>query len=184
MKNRITCTAVIAGLLATFSVAGLLATFSVAAPAHDELNFQARLSGAEEVPPVATDVRGRAHLQVKTDDSMMPTRIRFRLRLRTRMVEPGLLGEAGAHIHCGAVGANGPIAAFLAGRAEGGYNGRLEVRAILTDANVLPTNCGASLAELVEAMKAGETYVNVHSVDNPGGEVRGQIFPTNDDNDN
>lgn len=174
MKNRIFCAAL---------VAGLLATLPVSVSAHDELNFQARLSGAEEVPPVATDVRGRAQLQAKTDDGGTPTSIRFRLRLRTRMVEPGLLGEAGAHIHCGPVGVNGPIAAFLAGKADGGFNGRLEVRAILTDANVLLTDCGASLAELVEAMKAGETYVNVHSVDNPSGEVRGQIFPTNDDDD-
>lgn len=36
--------------------------------------------------------------------------------------------------------------------------------------------CGwETLADVLEAMRSGDTYVNVHTVDNPPGEVRGQI---------
>ena len=41
------------------------------------------------------------------------------------------------------------------------------------DAN---NGCGwADLAVVVTAMESGDTYVNVHTLQNPGGEIRGQI---------
>ena len=39
------------------------------------------------------------------------------------------------------------------------------------------------IAELVDSMEAGDTYVNVHSIANPGGEIRGQISNNTDDDD-
>ena len=82
---------------------------------------------------------------------------------------------AGAHIHCAPEGENGPVATFLAGAFPGGLDGKVEIEATLTDANIINPACGSTLAELVQAMEAGNTYVNVHSAANPGGEVRGQI---------
>jgi CHRD domain len=35
---------------------------------------------------------------------------------------------------------------------------------------------GKQLAELATAMSTGETYVNVHTEQNPDGETRGQIM--------
>ena len=34
---------------------------------------------------------------------------------------------------------------------------------------------GMTILDLVAQMEAGQTYVNVHTVENPGGEIRGQI---------
>lgn len=82
---------------------------------------------------------------------------------------------------------DGPIVAFLAGFHERGWNipnGRW-VKAELRDANVIAVNTNdangacpdsiADLEDLLAAMEAGNTYVNVHSMENPGGEVRGQL---------
>jgi len=33
----------------------------------------------------------------------------------------------------------------------------------------------ADLQELLAQMRAGQTYVNVHTLANPGGEIRGQV---------
>jgi hypothetical protein len=135
-----------------------------------DVEFKARLRGSEEVPtPVVTSTTGTAKFHV----NHARTEIEFRLRIEDAV---GILAVAGAHIHCAPAGQNGPVAVFLAGAAPpGGFAGDVEVEATLTQANIIPTACGATIAELVQSMIDGDTYVNVHSAANPGGEVRGQI---------
>lgn len=158
MRHPITLATLLSGLLALTT-----------AHADRALNFRVELSGAEEVPPVMTDTSGTAILHVDRARS----EIDFSLDIRNAV---GILGVAGAHLHCGFAGSNGPVTAFLAGAAPpAGFDGRVRVRATLTDASVLPTACGGNIAELVDAMLNGEIYINVHSIANPGGEVRGQI---------
>lgn len=138
------------------------------ANADDELEFEAELSGANEVPPVETEAVGEAEFEVDEDFS----EIKFKLKVKE---VDGILGVAGAHIHCAPHGENGPVVVFLAGAVPGGFVDEVEVEATFTDANVINDACGANVMELVESMLDGNTYVNVHSPDFPGGEVRGQI---------
>lgn len=142
----------------------------VVAQAQDEVVvFVTKLQGLQEVPPVETKARGYAAIEV--DDSR--TNLEFEWVVRGGN---NILGAAGAHIHCAPVGENGSIAAFLGGVVEGGLQGEVEMAGTLTDQNVIEdAGCGSNIAELVDAMLAGNTYVNVHSLDFPGGEVRGQI---------
>jgi CHRD domain len=92
-----------------------------------------------------------------------------------------------AHIHCGAVGVNGPVGVtlFMAAPAGGVTNGTLAEGTItVPDAG---NACGwTDTAAVLAAMQTGETYVNVHTNDGvpppntrpgdfPGGEIRGQI---------
>ena len=145
-----------------------LITFSGIAYGSD-LFFRTDLSGDQEVPPVETDARGDAEFDINEAE----TEIQFEFEVKGGV---GILGAVGAHIHCAPAGSNGPIAAFLAGEAApGGFEGKVEMKGTFTDAQIRPTDCGDTIPELVDAMLAGGTYVNVHSVDNPGGEVRGQI---------
>jgi glucose/arabinose dehydrogenase len=124
--------------------------------------FQAVLSGDEEVPPVATE--GHGNVVVKTK----PSGVRFTL------VVNDLQDVVAAHIHCAAEGVNGPVGVTLFSGGPVTRNGVL-VQAPLSDVN--PGNaCGwTSLDDLVEAMDTGNTYVNVHTLSNPSGEVRGQL---------
>lgn len=145
----------------------LLALLNVAANEGTHI-FRATLSGAEEVPPVDTATTGEVKFKV---DRMM-TQIEFDLRLHDGV---DLMAVAGAHIHCAPAGVNGPVVVFLAGAVPGGFDGEVRLRATVTEANIVNTACGATLAELVQSMQAGNTYVNVHTTANPGGEVRGQI---------
>jgi CHRD domain len=90
-----------------------------------------------------------------------------------------------AHLHCAPAGVNGPVIVFLAGfRPEGwDVDGRWISNATITDANVILTTtlCGATLAQVFKAARDGNVYVNVHSVANPAGVVRGQLEPDDDD---
>ena len=134
------------------------------------LSFRAKLSGGAEVPtPVNTDTKGRASFRVDRDFES----IDFKLKIKKA---EGILAVAGAHIHCAPEGQNGPVVAFLAGAIPGGINGTLKISATLSDDNIIDVGCGSDVEELAEAMSMGMTYVNVHSTNNPGGEVRGQIL--------
>jgi hypothetical protein len=47
---------------------------------------------------------------------------------------------------------------------------------ILADGTFTAANVsGISYADLVAAIRAGDTYVNVHTTQFPGGEIRGQL---------
>lgn len=146
----------------------LAAATAVAGAGVPNPNFRADLTGDQEVPPVVTDTSGTAkfHVDLRTGE------ISYKLVVTDAS---GLLGVAGAHIHCAPAGQNGPVSAFLAQPVPGGLDGRVVIRGTLDDGDVIPTPCGADLASLVDSMRAGDTYVNVHSIANPPGEVRGQI---------
>ena len=45
----------------------------------------------------------------------------------------------------------------------------------VTDENIVNDACGTTLVDIAAAMDAGMTYVNVHTLANPAGEIRGQI---------
>lgn len=165
-------------VLAVLLALGLLAAVPATAGAHGDDNghrtLRAELTGEAEVPPVETEASGRATFRVNKNG----TEIKFRLRLRNI---DNALAVAGAHIHCAPAGENGPVAAFLAGPVNGGLEGRVDIRATLTEQNVIATKCGETLSELIDSMRAGVTYVNVHSGDVPSGELRGQILQNGGD---
>lgn len=148
----------------------LALTLLLACPlqAGNAVNFNVRLSGDNEVPPVMTDTSGSAILHVDRNLS------EIRLKLDVRGGE-AVLGAAGAHFHCAPAGENGPVVAFVAGSFPPGYNGEFQLRATLTDASIINPACGATIMELVGSMLDGNVYLNVHSTDHPGGVIRGQV---------
>lgn len=140
------------------------------------LGFQANLTGAQEVPPVATISTGSAD-------------VTFDAGLTTAMVNLTVfdgIGVTQAHMHCAAAGANGPVVAFLFGFVPAGVDvDGLLAQLVLTDADIIPQNppaptCGmviTDVASLQAAMMAGKIYANVHTLFFPGGEIRGQLLP-------
>lgn len=158
--------------LAPFGDTGVVQRLVVETPPR---KFKADLTGDQEVMPVQTDTTGEFEIEFNEDF----TKADFRLR-----VEDGKAVTA-AHIHCGAAGQNGPIVAFLFGTIPGGFDvdGDL-ARFTLTNANIaaVGSDCTSTtgttidnLAALAQAMKDGNIYINVHTVANPPGEVRGQV---------
>ena len=108
-----------------------------------------KLSGAEEVPPVNTSGTGSGSFRVAEDGSVSGS-------VTTKNVAGTM-----AHIHLGARGRNGPVIVPLA------KNG---------DTYSVPDGKKLTSAQL-QAFKAGDLYVNVHSNRHKGGEVRAQLQP-------
>jgi hypothetical protein len=145
------------------------------APDHAPGNFETHLRGENERPnPVETTALGQAKLQVSRDGS----EIRFRL-LVARIHDPIM-----AHIHRGGVEEAGPIVVWLrpegppAEDPAGRFDGMYAAGTFGAERLVGPL-AGGDLSDLVAEMRAGNTYVNVHTTQNPGGEIRGQIRPLN-----
>ena len=135
--------------------------------------FSAELFGDNEVPrPVMTDTTGEFEIRFNRDF----TEGEFELEVRDG------IQITQAHIHCAPEGQNGDIVVFLAGLVPGGHNvdGTWINNASITGANIIDGDCGLTLEELAMEMANGNTYVNVHSVANPGGEIRGQIVACDD----
>ena len=109
---------------------------------------QVTLVGANEVPPVTTRATGRASVTVGADCSVTAT-------VTTEEINP-----TAAHIHEGASGANGGVVVPLTKTGPNTF-------AAAPGAKFTPAQC--------DAYKKGNTYINVHSAANPGGEIRGQI---------
>ena len=107
-----------------------------------------KLSGDQEVPPVETSASGTGTITVEDDKS-----IKGKITLTD--IKP-----TGAHIHEAATGKTGDPIITLEKTGENEWS--VPSGAKLTDAQY-------------DAAKAGGLYVNVHSNEHKGGEIRGQI---------
>jgi hypothetical protein len=167
-------------LLLGLVLMGCLVVVGAAMAANDNnRNFFAHLSGDEEVPPRETRAVGQAVFHLTEDGT----------ELEYTLIVANIENVVAAHIHVAPAGVNGPVVAFLAGTfAAGGgrFDGVLAKGTITADDLIGPL-AGHPLSDLVNAMTAGNTYVNVHTDDGidptntgpgdfPGGEVRGQIL--------
>lgn len=122
--------------------------------------FQATLSGLNEVPPRSTAALGAAALRPEGSS------VSYRVEVTS------LSGVTGAHIHTGAVGANGPVRVNLL--PQGAPAGT--VQGILASGSFGAADLvGISFEELLAAMRSGGAYVNVHTAAFPDGEIRGQV---------
>lgn len=129
-------------------------------------NFAAPLSGDEVVPSVHTDSRGLAKFKLNKDGDELS------FKLNVADIE----NVIGAHIHMAPPGKNGGIVVFLFGDPFADpvtTNGTL-VEGTITASDVIGPISG-DFEALIEAMEAGNTYVQVHTSENPSGEIRGQI---------
>ena len=158
-----------------FGLAIILVTASLAAPQDGDRQrrFRAHLRGPNEVPLTLTGGRGELQLTVNEDESSVHFVLTYQGFLTHVMF---------AHIHVGQPNVNGGVTVFFCGgggRPACPDQGTVE--GDFTAANVigLPSQQldPNDLAKLLRAIRAGKTYANVHTMTSPGGEIRGQIVP-------
>lgn len=112
-------------------------------------SIKVNLTGNEEVPPLSVAGSGSGAISIGADGSVAGS-----------VTTTGVEGTM-AHIHMGARGANGPV-----------------IVPLTKSGDTYSVPAGAKLNEAqMQAFKAGNLYVNVHTARNKGGEVRGQLQP-------
>lgn len=171
----------------TFSIFALAAVQT--AFAQDDRGFKrlgAILVGFEEVPSISTGASGQFEAQINNNETAIDWELNYK----------DLEGAVQqAHIHIGQRGVIGGITVFFCTNLGNGPAGTqacppppATITGTIMAADVSP-DIPATLAartqglntgefeELVRAIRAGATYVNVHSTTWPGGEIRDQIGP-------
>jgi hypothetical protein len=154
--RKLEITAIVAVLVfTTISVTGLHNMNAIMpAFAQQQQTFTAKLSGNNEVPPLTTAATGMAQFQLSSDGNQLSYTLNAK-NLNNFMM---------AHIHQGKPGEMGPPVAKL---SMG--NGKI------TSADLQGPLAGKQMSDLVNIMKNGGAYVNVHTQQNQNGEIRGQI---------
>ena len=131
---------------------GLLALLLSVAPSALAQTYVATLAGANEVPAVATDASGTVFATV--DGTSVTITGSF----------SGLASAyAASHVHAGEAGTNGGVLFPLAPTVDADERGGTFDETLTFSQDQL------------DALAAGSLYVNVHSADNSGGEIRGQF---------
>jgi hypothetical protein len=147
-------------------------------------NIRLRLTGYEEAPVVISTVgNGRFFAKIDTDTNQIEWELRY----------ADLEGAVQqAHIHFGSPNVVGGISVFLCTNLGNGPAGTqlcpaspARVTGVAMAADVIgPLAQGiepGAFEELLAAIRAGRTYVNVHSAKWPAGEIRSQIPGRDDD---
>lgn len=154
-----------------------MATSALADAGSGSRLFTTLLRGADEVPPVPTKAIGKVSFLLSEDGQSMV----YRLGVQN------LHNPVAAHIHLGAAGVNGPVVVSLfSGPAGAGEVSGVIAEGKITAANFTGPLAGMPFSALVDAILAGNAYVNVHTNDGiaptntgPGdmasGEIRGQL---------
>ena len=141
------------------TVAIALSTITAsAAHLQPHLLFSARMNGTQQVPQNPSTALGLGGLTLNATRDTLCVNIGW----------TGLTSALnGLHIHEGLPGVNGPVLIDLVPFIDNGH--------------VMTTITGAALTpELVAKHLRGELYLNLHTVNNPNGEIRGQIIPETD----
>jgi hypothetical protein len=146
----------------------------VSAEPEQQRNFVAKLNTAEEVPEPSNfnrNPQGLAKFQLSKDGT----------ELHYKLIVANIENVMMAHIHGPApVGDTAGVVAWLYPSGpppqliEGRFSGVL-AEGVITDADLVGNLAGQTVADLVAMIQDGDAYVNVHTQQNPPGEIRGQI---------
>ena len=147
MKSIIGFVAILAVLMAGAALTGVTSVANA-----ESVSFSVQAAGANEVPAVTSGGAASGEFTFDSETNELSYII------AVRGVDQA--DVTAAHIHRGAAGVNGDVAYTLADEGFLQIAGSVE----LTD-------------EDVDALFAGELYLNVHSVDYPDGFARGQLNP-------
>ena len=133
-------------------------------------HFTATLSGANEVPANASTATGTASY------TLNGTTVNYTITYTGLSAAP-----SGSHIHVGPAGVSGSVVVPFTGlptTTSGTFSGSFTASNVAAGTAGGVTITAGSLDSLLAAMRAGNTYTNVHAAPTyGGGEIRGQNQP-------
>ncbi len=164
-------------------IAALGSAFMLAPMANaQKTKFEANLAGKNETPAVETSAQGTASFELSPDGKSLKYSLSVNDAADVTM----------AHIHLGEPGQAGkPVAplypekmsSMSSDKSAGASDNKMAMgtgmtciaQGTITASQLVGSFKGKSIQDLVEAIRTGKTYVNVHTKAHPDGEIRGTI---------
>jgi hypothetical protein len=154
--------AAVAAVLSTLMITAATHGLTDLAFAQGGAKFGFNLTGSEEVPPVQTNATGMAEISAYT---VAGDSITYSVNAMN------IQGVTAGHIHLGKPGENGPIV-FTMFKYDPPRNEVSETGTITADKLEGPM-AGKRVFDVALAGSNGSLYMNIHTVENPNGEIRG-----------
>ena len=151
-----------------FLVAAWCSAFAAAPASAQTFTLTAELHGGNEPPAPGINTGAFGSASVTVD---------MRARTVTYRVDVFNLpsGVTASHIHVGAVGTGGPVVVNFAPPVPASNDFAFSGTVKDTEFLLRPEQGIRSADDMFQAILGGNSYVNVHSAVNPGGEIRGQL---------
>ena len=160
-----------------FSGLAFLGVAAIGCNGYDQETFTATLNGASEVPATAVTTTGTFSIVFDGPAA------------KYTLTTNGLVGVTAAHIHTGAAGATGSPMVYLfdtptAGWQDFASGANIGVGSFTQDMVAACTpGCQATTGvtptrtydNILAGAQTGTVYVNIHTLTNTGGAIRGQI---------
>jgi CHRD domain-containing protein len=154
--------AAVAAVLSTLMIIAATHGLTDLAFAQGGAKFGFNLTGSEEVPPVQTNATGMAEISAYT---VAGDSITYSVNAMN------IQGVTAGHIHLGKPGENGPIV-FTMFKYDPPRNEVSETGTITADKLEGPM-AGKRVFDVALAGSNGSLYMNIHTLENPNGEIRG-----------
>ena len=151
-------------------------------------NYNATLTGNQQVPPVKTNGIGSASFELLDDNKT--------LHYQINVLDVPKITQI--HIHQGKAGENGDVIVNIYNSKENIFQNKNETKMSQIESNSVTINgntqsslissgtinnsdlkgplLGKNISDLITLIQSKNTYVNVHSESYPDGEIRGQIM--------
>ena len=136
----------------------------------EDNRFSGPLTGMEEVPPVNTNSTGISIFELINNNTL-----NFKLNVTN------MDNIKAAHIHLGNFSENGDVVATLFNSSKtptDTINGTLG-KGKISSTDLQGPLQEKTISDLIKFINNTQTYVNIHTVDYPNGEIRGQITTVN-----
>jgi hypothetical protein len=143
-------------------------------PFQSGTQFQAHLTGYQEVPSINSTGQGDLSLTVGNNQ--------LSFQLTYSGISPNV-----AHVHVAQPGVNGGVSFYLCGGGgkpacpapASGSSVTISGTVLPADVQAIPAQNfpAGDLNPVIAAMRAGVTYANMHTTAFPAGEIRGQLVP-------
>ncbi|TNJ44694.1 CHRD domain-containing protein [Tamlana fucoidanivorans] len=134
----------------------------------NRLHFTASLKGSNETTPNDSNATGQAIVHINKEETM----------IHYKLIVSNIENVTMAHFHMGAAGTNGGVVVWLydnrTGQPSGIFNGVL-AEGYINESDLTGGLTGKTIGDLVEAIRDGLIYVNVHTTAIGSGEIRGQL---------
>lgn len=131
-------------------------------------SYNAHLTGDQEVSatPVVTNATGQINLKLSKDGT----------ELYYKLIVANIGSVRFAHLHLAPAGKNGPVVVTLFHPMTPVISPQgVLAEGVITAASLSGPLKDMPLSSLLAAIEEGSIYANVHSIQYPGGELRGQV---------